>query len=399
MVPGQIVFLPALPLSANGKLDRRALPEPEALPSTATYVAPRDPTEEILAGIWAEVLGVERVSIHDNFFDLGGHSLLAMRLIRIVRETFDATVQLVTLLEAPNIAHLAERLRQMRKPHRFSIVSAIQSRGVRPPLFCVHPAGGTSLCYAGLARYLGPEQPLYGVQAVGSDGMEAPLTSIEEMAARYIAEMRTIQPHGPFRICGWSLGGIVAYEMGRQLYQEDRNVSPLFLIDSYAPPLPAQEPLGFLPFMCALSANGLVSVPENVLKELECMPPARQLARFMEITRDFRDRPAGSNPKEVVGLWLVYIANMRAGQRYRPTRWPSVIRLLRASGNVAASASSRLGWTQLAAALDTRVITGSHESLLSEPFLGLVAAHLDEWLNCCSACNFDPLSRGIGVQN
>jgi thioesterase domain-containing protein/acyl carrier protein len=380
-VPGQIVFLPALPLSANGKLDRRALPEPEGPPSAATYVAPRDPTEEILAGIWAEVLGVERVSIHDNFFDLGGHSLLAMRLIRIVREKFDAMLQLVTLLEAPTIAHLADTLRQMRIPHRFSIVSAIQSQGGRPPVFCVHPGGGTSLCYAGLARYLGPEQPLYGVQAVGSDGVEAPLTSIEEMAARYIAEMREIQPRGRFRICGWSLGGIVAYEMGRQLYQQDRNVSPLFLIDSYAPPLRTQEPLDFLPFTYALSAHGLISVPEHVLKELDGMPPAQQLARFMDTTRDFRNWPKWSDPKAVVGLWRVYIANMQAGQRYRPTRWPSAIRLLQATGNAAASASLGLGWTQLAAALDTRVIPGPHESLLSEPFLGLVATHLNEWIN------------------
>jgi thioesterase domain-containing protein len=340
-------------------------------------VAPRDPTEEILAGIWAEVLGVERVGVYDNFFELGGHSLLAMRLVKGIRKTFEVALPLATLLEAPSIARLGERLRQMTMPHGSSVLTAIQPKGERPPLFCVHPGGGTSLCYGGFIRYLGPGQPVYGIQAVGSDGLEAPLNSIEQMAARYLAELRRIQPRGPYRICGWSLGGVLAYEMGRQLYEQDRTVSPLFLIDSYAPPLAAQEPLGFVAFIRAMTEYRPEPVPKKLLEDLDRFPPAQQLRRFIDATQDFQSWPNGFDPKEVVDLWRVYIANMKAGQRYRPSCWPSVILLLQATGY---AASQRLRWTRLAARVETRLIPGSHESLLSEPSLGLVAKHLTEWL-------------------
>jgi amino acid adenylation domain-containing protein len=234
MLPSVYVALSALPLSPNGKIDRRALAGTTGvkLEFKANFVAPNDEFELKLAKIWEKVLGVRQVGCDDNFFELGGHSLLAVRLFAQIESAFGRNLPLATLFQAPTVRQLARVLREEGWPGWSSLVS-IQKGGNRAPFFCVHAAGGNVLEYNDLARLLGPEQPFYGLQAKGLDGKEEPLTTIKEMAAHYLKEMREVQPEGPYLIGGRSSGGTVAFEMACQLADVGQEVALLALLDTY----------------------------------------------------------------------------------------------------------------------------------------------------------------------
>ncbi|MFF8391796.1 AMP-binding protein, partial [Cellulosimicrobium funkei] len=182
MVPSTIVILDHLPLTSNGKLDRKALPAPDFAGAVGDR-APRTPREELLCDLFAEVLGLPRVGIDDNFFDLGGHSLLATRLISRVQATFGVKHTIRTLFEAPTVAELAGRLNSDDVGEALETVLPLRPEGSRTPLFCVHPAGGLSWCYSGLMSGLHTDYPIYGLQARGISGDEPRPTSLTEMAA------------------------------------------------------------------------------------------------------------------------------------------------------------------------------------------------------------------------
>ncbi|MFF4218479.1 amino acid adenylation domain-containing protein [Streptomyces nondiastaticus] len=234
MVPSAVVLLDALPQTANGKLDRRALPAPDRA-AAASGRAPSSAHEEILCGVFAEVLGLPRVGVDDSFFDLGGHSLLGVRLAGRIHSVLGAEVTIRTLFEAPTVAELAARLADAGlTKEALGVLLPIRTQGNRPPFFCVHPAGGASWCYAALSRSVPGDQPLYGIQARGLDSSEAVLPeSVRAMAADYVAQIRVVQESGPYQLIGWSFGGIVAQEMAVQLRAAGHEVAVLVLMDVY----------------------------------------------------------------------------------------------------------------------------------------------------------------------
>ncbi|UAW64946.2 non-ribosomal peptide synthase/polyketide synthase [Mycoavidus sp. HKI] len=236
MMPAAFVRLDALPLTPNGKLDRRALPAPddEAFAHQA-YEAPQGDIETALAAIWAELLGVERISRHDSFFALGGHSLLAMQMISHIRAKLGVEVALRALFGAPTIAGLAQCLLKPEgvQGDSFDVLFPIQPKGTRPPLFCVHSAAGLSWSYIGLSKHLDMDQPIYGLQARGLNGAGAPAETIDAMASDYIKQIRRIQPNGPYYLLGWSFGGHVAHNIATQLEQQGEKVALLAFLDSY----------------------------------------------------------------------------------------------------------------------------------------------------------------------
>jgi phthiocerol/phenolphthiocerol synthesis type-I polyketide synthase E len=198
--------------------------------------APADLAEDRVARdllrIWQEQLGVEGVTAEQNFFDLGGDSSLAVRMFAEIERLFGVKLPLATLYEAPTVTELARIVRGEVVTSGWSPLIAIQPLGSRPPLFCMHGAGGTVLMYRDLAQHLGLDQPFFGLQALGLDGSCAPLTTIEEMAAVYVKEIRKTQRAGPYFIAGYCMGGTVAFEVAQQLQQQGERVALLALFDT-----------------------------------------------------------------------------------------------------------------------------------------------------------------------
>ncbi|AXG79216.1 non-ribosomal peptide synthetase [Streptomyces paludis] len=238
MVPSAWTILRTIPLTANGKLDHAALPVPVTAPRTdGTARGPRNPREDILCTLFAEALGVEQVLIDDDFFMLGGHSLLATRLIARIRATLGVEVSIRALFEAPTVAALAERLREgngnATEGSSLTTLLPLRTTGARPPLFCVHPAGGLAWSYAGLLPHLDSDQPMYGLQTPNLDGTAPFPDSMEEMAAVYVAELRRVQPHGPYHLLGWSFGGNLVQEVAVQLQEAGERVALLAILDAF----------------------------------------------------------------------------------------------------------------------------------------------------------------------
>jgi thioesterase domain-containing protein/acyl carrier protein len=265
MVPAAVVVLDALPLTVNGKLDTRALPAPEYQDGDR-YRAPESAVEEILAGIYAQVLGLERVGVEDSFFDLGGDSLLAMRVIAAINKALDAHLAVRTLLLAPSVRGLSERLGRQDSALELVPVEVLkQGRGV--PLCCIHEGNGQSYAYRGLGDYL--DCPIIGINQIPQDG-EAEPGSIREMARNYADRLQSVYPDGPYKLLGWSFGGPVAHALAVELRRRGRVVDRLILVDPVLNPHDAvtnhasnEEGQGESRLLNAFLRSSRIAIPEQ----------------------------------------------------------------------------------------------------------------------------------------
>jgi amino acid adenylation domain-containing protein len=390
MVPSSFVMLDALPLTASGKLNRRALPAPAELRdrSVVTCAAPTTPVEQSLAAIWTEVLGVNALGVNDNFFDLGGHSLLAVHLFAQIEKEFGKRLPLATLFQSPTIAELATAL-QEDSPASWSSLVPIQSQGSRAPFFCVHAVGGNVLEYYDLARHLGEDQPFYGLQSRGLDGTQSPHQRIDEMAAHYIKEIRELQPHGPYSIGGRSLGGIIAYEMACQLSAQGEKVALLALLDSYPVGYGRLAPDGksmrnkFVRSLRRVKAH-LSNLKGFSLREkfiylvdkAQYIPIEMKSSLWRMVFRSYqnlgRDLPDALRDVEEFN-WL-------ASRNFVPKLYDGKVTLFWASSDLRAKFDLIEGWQTLArGGMDLHEISGTHLDMIKEPHV----TDLAKQLNAC----------------
>lgn len=264
LVPTSFVLLDELPLTANGKTDRKALPAPR-WSARAAGRQPRTVLERRLTEIFADVLGHHGgLSIDDGFFDLGGHSLLAVRLISRVRAELDGDLSIRTLFAAPTPAALARQLTDdaASRSDGLEVLLPLRAEGAREPLFCVHPAAGLSWAYSGLLTHLPADRPVYGLQSRGFTEPGASDLDVSDMAADYVSQIRSVQPAGPYHLLGWSFGGNVAHAMAVRLRADGEQVALLAVLDSYpvipvpaATPLDAADPASLAELLASLGAE------------------------------------------------------------------------------------------------------------------------------------------------
>ncbi|MFI1917858.1 non-ribosomal peptide synthase/polyketide synthase [Nocardia sp. NPDC020380] len=314
MVPQSITVLDEWPLTPAGKLDRAALPAPALLPA-ARRRAPANPIEAAVCAVFAEVLGLESVGADDSFFELGGNSLLATKLVAGLRDQHGVDVPMQALFLDPTPAGVAARLADTSGDKSviesaFDTVLPIRPQGSLAPLFCVHSVSGVAWSYTGLLPYLEPERPVYGLQLPHLTEDTTGLGTIEQLAGRYISELKAVQPQGPYHLLGWSLGGLIAYEMAAQLTRAGERVDLLAMLDSRIladEPELADASTGEL--LAALLGDAALAA-ENV-----------SAARAAELLHEHQGPFGALTAAHVERLYAGYLAGTSMGYRFRPGKY------------------------------------------------------------------------------
>jgi thioesterase domain-containing protein len=401
MVPSAIAMMPSLPRTSNGKLDRRALPEVERqrVRATRPYIAPRTLLEQFLADIWCEVLGIEKVGVEDTFFELGGNSIQAAQLISRLQDKLGQRVQLAALFNLPDIVNLARYLgdtypdtiaarfgveslpaapaRRGDEPlDPADLVIPLQTTGEHPPLFMVHPPGGIVICYQALAYHLGSQQPLYAIRSRGLHTGEPLPTSLEAMAAEYVAAIRTVQPNGTYHLGGWSLGGVIAYEMAQQLLADNQEVGFLAMLDTTIPFGEANRA-----YASDADNEGAEYGIDMSLEDLAELDAEEQLPYLIEHVRNLGLMDEGA-PNAIVWQMIEDLKNLfhthvRLATEYALQPYPGTITMFRPMESpVEIPTPPDRGWGQLVTSVDVQYAPGQHHTMVKEPHVEVLARRL-----------------------
>ncbi|NTX52829.1 non-ribosomal peptide synthetase [Myxococcus sp. CA039A] len=377
LVPSVLVRLEALPLAPTGKVDRKALPAPgrHQLASRRAHEGPRDELERMLVRVWEEVLGVSPVGVTEDFFALGGHSLMAIRLLARIRGAVGRVLPVATLFHRATVEHVASVLRRESAMSAWSPLVRLQEGQGQRPFFCVHAVGGTVLSYAELAKSLGPEQPFFGLQSRGLEGDVPPCELIPEMASLYLSAMREVQPRGPYRLGGWSMGASIAWEMAHQLQQQGERIEVLALIDGFVRPFDGEGAAPghdearrfgamFYTDLMRAAGNAVAMTDEELARE-----DPETLMRTL----------AAANPSGVQSLEAlrrVFEVNLLAAWSYVPAPYSGPVISIEATGTTRVH-----GWEQVATGeLTIHAIPGDHYSILRGPDVTRLASLLREHL-------------------
>jgi pyochelin synthetase len=382
LIPASITVLGRLPLTANGKLDRRALEElrPAGPRDGRTFVAPRTQMEAALAGIWEETLSVGPVGADDDFFAVGGQSFAALQVATLLQGRLGRRVSLGTLLECRTIASLAARLNA--DAVAWSPLVKLREGVPGEPLFFVHPAGGNVVCYRQLAELLG--RPFYAFQAPGPAVGREPLDSVEDMAAEYVRALRGLRPHGPYLLGGWSSGGVIAFEMAHQLESQGETVGNVAVIDAPAPvtPRPIDDGKVLLWFFQDLDIGFDPSlVDSGMTRELLALPDEDRIPAALKLAGELGASAAALDPSAMAPTLAVFRGVIRACNAYRAPRIAACVTVVRAGrGGVGEfcdhpfAGDPDWGWSSLTTGgVATIAVNGTHHSLLSQPHVAAVS--------------------------
>ena len=390
MVPASLVTLAAFPRTTSGKIDRRILAQSAGTleHKSRSGAPPRDDIERQLVAIWQDVLAVEAVGIHDDFFDVGGNSFVILKLLTAIKKATGLSLPMQVVFESGSVAQMAELLRteQRSKESSRSLVTMQKGAGLMP-LAVVHPVGGNVLCYGRLLRLLAKDRPVFGLQARGAEGDLPPRRDIVVMADAYVDELVSVYPEGPCALLGWSLGGTVAFEMARVLMRRGREVSLLCMLDSTGP-LAARRTVKPAELLAQLlrdfTVTGLLGGgPLPPLGELLSMPLEAIEDVVVERVAGLGIFPEGDERAAVRRLVALYRGHMDAHLRYHPRPYDGSV------WYVTASASRRdviERWRQLTRGpFDELVIAQStHQSLLRPPHVEQLAEALQARLSSAS---------------
>ena len=377
MAPSAFVYLDALPLTSNGKLDRKALPQPLAEVISKDYAAPHNEIESKLVAIWEHLLGVKKIGIHDNFFELGGHSLLAVKMVAESRQLIKIDLPLGAIYQSPTVAELAKVIASVdQQPSWYSLVP-IQTRGSRPALFAIH-----TITLADFPRYLSKDQPLYFLRYGMADKVTdnpVELPSVEDLAGHYIQEMQKIQPQGPYYLMGFSFGGLVAYEMACQLAAKGQQVNLVALMDAY------------------------------LKREIQKLPARVIIQKFFrQSPRDFLSRIKSSfnvlfvrykyGKRYLPHIYTTDAPDASARMAYKPKIYSGRVMLFKAEESERfffRSAPPETAWKSLlGGGLEIHEIPGEHFSIFKEPNVQILAAKL---IACMDKAINDVLSKSFSV--
>lgn len=344
--------------------------------SSATQLKPRNALELRLTKLWSEILDTEQIHLQDNFFEVGGSSLLAFRLIGEIENSFGKKLPLSALLEAPTIEKLARLIGNKTDSSSSSWLNSPQPGSSRPTLFCIPPAGNSLLGFANLVRHLGEDQPFYVPQPLGLEGETEPHERVEDMAEHYIKEIQTIQPDGPYYLGGRCFGGIVAFEMARQLSQQGQKVALLALIDGGMPPniyLKYRNENG------SQRSKSLAEYWESFVYffrkgQLFTILDYRYRKTLRKLKARFSQNQAKPDPL-MANVQKVFRSHMKARAEYLPASSYSGKITIFASGTL--RLDQQASWEELATeGIDCHFVGGSHGTIDQEPHVGVLAAKL-----------------------
>ncbi len=357
MIPSVFHSVPAMPLTPNGKIDRRGLALLEnPIPQDRGAIPCGDEIENRIVAILETVLAVHPIGIHDGFFELGGNSLLAIRLMAAIDEAFGRSLPLATLFESSTAAEIANILRDRKQAPSKSSLVAVQPVGTAPPFFLVHGMGGHVLRFRDLVRHFAPDQPVFALQAQGLSGEANPLDRVEAMADRYVQEIRAVQSEGPYALGGYSFGGFVALEIARRLASLGEEVEYLALIDTFA---------------------GKPATKISLLLSLLRLPAREKLSYlWRKIRKKIKRTLAGvALPAPVKA---VRQACADAERRYQPhIFWGKIALFLPSRKSLRNSADEDGGWGAYATdGVVVYEIAGDHGSIVDEPSAGELARQI-----------------------
>ncbi|NUL36777.1 amino acid adenylation domain-containing protein [Kosakonia sacchari] len=382
MLPAAFVTLQSFPLTPNGKLDRRALPAPDrAAAVTRGNDAPVGEVENALAAIWCDLLGLSQVGRHDNFFELGGHSLLAVQLLNRMAKA-GLAISLATLFANPSLAQLAcviqDREKSLASPFVDNPV-VLRGEGAQPPLFLVHEPSGDPLVYSPLATMLQIDRRVYALSALGLHTAENPPTSLEALAACHVEAIRRVQPHGPYHLAGWSLGGVISYEIAVQLQRSGEEIAFIGMIDSYHPA--AHQTRGF----SASSERALrddiivnflsLHVPESERKTLTQLQSPIDMQAVFDLCSEHNWLPKDIRYEDLLLRMETVLYLRPLGLRYQPTPADLTINLYTA--NPDESDDIWRGWHgTVSSDSSLHIVGGTHLSIMQPPFLAQLARQM-----------------------
>ncbi|XOF35365.1 MAG: amino acid adenylation domain-containing protein [Candidatus Electrothrix sp. YB6] len=383
MIPASFTILDSIPLTPNGKADRKALPEPDQgirEVSEKNFVAPSNTLEQQLTAIWEILLQTQPISVRDNFFHLGGNSLLAARLFAEIEKTTDRQLPMSILLEAPTVEQLANVLKQEGYSAPGSTLVPIPPGGSRPPFFFVPQGGSTAVSAGPYREYIGADQPLYGIQPLGFEEGEEPYARVEDMAAYYILKIRKLQPDGPYYLGGPCFGACVSFEMARQLREQGCTVGLVALLDPPDPPVLPNCPTKVTRHKkIGYYARNFLSYS----KQGQLLPALTDFLfyrRYYRVKNKFFTLYNKLFPAKINRLEYTLNAHIAAQDEYIPQFYPGKITIFRNEMKLKKlermDSSTFRDWSAFAGDVDYRIIKGHHLEMFDYPLFPKLAEEL-----------------------